>query len=504
MSLPKRIIVVSNRLPVSVQKNGSSHELVPSAGGLVTALTPVLRETGGCWIGWTGTDYDRAVERTIRQTSLPGGGRLIPVFLTEEERKQFYCGFANEVIWPLFHDLPTCCNFEPAYWEAYCEVNEKFADSLTAVAANEDFVWVHDYHLMLLADCVSDREVHPRLGYFHHIPFPPPDIFEKLPWRATIIRALLRFGVIGFQTIRDRRNFMQCVRRFMPAARLRRLGTNLVIAHDLGATVLGTFPISVDFDEFAETARAEDVASRSDEIRLGIPGTTILGVDRLDYTKGIPERLKAFRLLLETHHELHGKISLVQIVVPSREDVPKYRELRLNIEQLVSQINGAFGRPGWVPVHFLHRQVPRKELLAYYRAADIAVVTSLKDGMNLVAKEYCSARVDDCGALILSEFAGAAAELNIGALLVNPYDTEGVMESIVRACNMCPEERTWRMRRMRQVVRSQTVFDWFKQFYRAARIRTDELSVPGASLSPKVMPLLSPVASWKRAVGSLA
>lgn len=355
MNLPKRLIVVSNRLPLSVQMNGCSHELVPSSGGLVTALTPVVRGTGGCWIGWTGTDYDPEIKRIITRASLPGGGRLVPVFLTERERKHFYCGFANEVVWPLFHDLQSCCNFDPVYWDAYCEVNEKFADTVTSVARKEDFVWVHDYHLMLLADCISDREIRPRLGYFHHIPFPPPDIFEKLPWRTRILLALLKFSVIGFQTQRDQRNFVQCVRRFLPLTRFQRAGINQVAINNDRAAVLGTFPIGIDFEEFAAGAASHEACSRAAEVRLGIPGTILLGVDRLDYTKGIPERLKAFRLLLENHPELLGKVSLLQLVVPSREDVPKYCELKLRIEQLVSQINGAFGRPGWMPIHFLHR-----------------------------------------------------------------------------------------------------------------------------------------------------
>lgn len=501
MSLPKRLIVVSNRLPISVQDDGLSPVLVPSSGGLVTALTPVVRETGGCWVGWTGTDYDPQIERNITQTYLPWGGRLVPVFLTEEERTRFYCGFANEVIWPLFHDLQSCCNFDPVYWDSYCEVNEKFADAVTAVAHNDDFVWVHDYHLMLLADCISDRDVRPRLGYFHHIPFPPPDIFEKLPWRGNIIRALLRFAVIGFQTVRDQRNFIHCVRRFLPRTRFQRVGANQVaIAHNCAA-VLGTFPIGIDFEDFAAGAASIEVASRAAEIRLGIPGTIFLGVDRLDYTKGILERLNAFRLLLETHDELHGKVSLLQIVVPSREEVPMYCELKLKIEQLVSQINGAFGRPGWMPIHFLHRQVPRTELLAYYRAADVAVVTSLKDGMNLVAKEFCAAHVNESGVLILSEFAGAAAELNTGALLVNPYDAEGVMESMVRAGNMHPEERSMRMHRMREVVRTHTVFHWCEKFYRAAKVRTDELAIEVVPHSAKLMSFASPAQSWKQAAG---
>lgn len=500
MSLPRRLIVVSNRLPLSVQRNGSSHELVTSSGGLVSALTPVVRETGGCWIGWTGTDYDPEIEKIITQASLPGGGRLVPVFLTEEERKHFYCGFANEVVWPLFHDLQSCCNFDPVYWEAYCEVNEKFADAVATVAGGEDFVWVHDYHLMLLADCISDRETCPRLGYFHHIPFPPPDIFEKLPWRTRILLALLKFSVIGFQTQRDQRNFVQCVRRFLPHTRFQRAGANQVAITDNGAAVLGTFPIGIDYEEFA--AGSEEVGSRAAEIKLGVPGTLILGVDRLDYTKGIPERLRAFRLLLENHPELLGKVSLLQLVVPSREDVPKYCELKLRIEQLVSQINGAFGRPGWMPIHFLHRRVAREELLAYYRAADVALVTPLKDGMNLVAKEFCAARTDERGVLVLSEFAGAAAELQTGALLINPYDAEGVMESMVRACKMHPEERMARMRRMREVVRINSVFVWCRNFYRAAKVRTGQVPATVTRDSGNFISIVSSSNAWKQAAGS--
>lgn len=502
MSLPKRLIVVSNRLPISAQKNSSSQELVPSTGGLVTALTPVVRQTGGCWIGWTGTDYDPEVERSIVNASPPGGGRLIPVFLTEDERKNFYYGFSNEVIWPLFHDLQSCCNFDPVYWDSYCEVNEKFADAVTAVARKDDFVWVHDYHLMLLADCINDRDVRPKLGYFHHIPFPPPDIFEKLPWRANIIRALLRFAVIGFQSSRDRQNFIHCVRRFLPQTRFLRLGANQVAVTNGCASVLGTFPIGIDFEDFAAAADSQQVASRSAEIRVGIPGTIFLGVDRLDYTKGIPERLRAFQLLLESHRELHGRVSLLQVVVPSREEMPKYCELKLKIEQLISQINGAFGRPGWMPIHFLHRQVPRVELLAYYRAADVAVITPLKDGMNLVAKEFCAAQIEERGALILSEFAGAAAQLKTGAILVNPYDTEGLMESMARACTMVSEERILRMRLMREVVRNHSVFRWCEKFYRAAKVRTEGASSAKVPESAQMMALVSPQSSWKQSVGS--
>lgn len=499
MTLPRRLVVVSNRLPVSIQQDGRSCHLVPSTGGLITALTPVVCKTGGCWIGWTGTDYDPDVKRQITETSLQGGGRLVPVFLSEDQRKKFYCGFSNEIIWPLFHDLQSCCDFDPAYWDAYCEVNEKYADALVAAARQDDFVWVHDYHLMLLADCVRERGIGPKLAYFHHIPFPPPDIYEKLPWRSHILFALLKYSMLGFQTTRDQRNFQHCVRRLLPLAKFRHDGSSMEIAHDRGTTVVGTYPIGIDFESYAVAAVSQEVEDRTAEIKNAIHGKIMLGVDRLDYTKGIPERLKAFRLLLETHHELHGQVCFLQLLIPSREDVPKYRELKLHIEHLVSQINGTFGRPGWVPIHLLHRQVERTELLAYYRAADVALVTSLKDGMNLVAKEFCAAQVEEQGSLILSEFAGAAAELKVGALLVNPYDVETVMEAILSACRMSPEERTFRMRRMRQVVREHDVFEWCQNFYRAARktTRVTTARVPRST----VVPVMTLTSASKQAAG---
>jgi trehalose 6-phosphate synthase/phosphatase len=502
MTFAGRLIVVSNRLPITVQKRGNSYESVPSSGGLVTALTSILRRTEGCWIGWTGTDYCPEIARQVEQSSLRTGARLIPVFLSAEERKNFYCGFANEVIWPLFHDLQSRCNFDPAYWDAYCGVNEKYADALAGVARSDDFVWVHDYHLMLLADCAGDSGLGTRLAYFHHIPFPPPDIFEKLPWRSDILRALLKFSALGFQTTRDRRNFVQCLMRFIPGVKLRRNGKGLVVVHGHHHASLGTFPIGIDFDEFAQAADLPEVVARAAEIRSAMPGRMLLGVDRLDYTKGIPERLKAFRLLLEVHQELRRKVSLVQIVVPSREDLPNYQDLKTNIEQLVSQTNGEFGDPGWVPVHLLHRQVPRKELLAFYRAADAAVVTPLKDGMNLVAKEFCAAQVEERGALILSEFAGAAAELKSGALLVNPYDSEALMEAIAYACRLSAEDRTARMRQLRDVVRMHDVFRWSDDFYRAAKSRTVRPASPMLPASSKVLSFASPVPAWKQAAGS--
>lgn len=414
--------------------NQDGFRVEPSSGGLVTALRPLLNDCAGTWIGWTGTDASPDIERVLEEYSRQSNFALKPVFMTPEERFRFYCGFSNEVLWPLFHDLQSRCIFDPTYWDTHLTVNRRFAEKAASEARPGDLIWVHDYHLMSVATWLRQIGITERLAYFHHIPFPGPDIFEKLPWREDILTALLDFDVVGFQTLRDRRNFIACLRHFVKAAEIRNQGDHLIVKEPGRNTVVGVFPISIDFEEFAQGASDDNVGTRAAEIVHGIgDGRVLLGVDRLDYTKGIPERLAAFHHLLEFHPDLHRKVTLVQVVVPSREDIPKYGELKAEIQRMVSEINGRYGEPGWVPVHYIHRSLDRPELLAYYRAADIALVTPLKDGMNLVSKEYCAARVNNDGVLILSEFAGAAFQLHQGALLVNPYHTRAVAEAISRA-----------------------------------------------------------------------
>ncbi len=460
-----RMVVVSNRLPVTIEKTPGGFAVEPSSGGLVTALRPLLNDCAGTWIGWTGTDSSPEIERVLQEHSRQGTFELKPIFMTAEERSRFYCGFSNEVLWPLFHDLQSRCNFDPAYWDIHLTLNQRFAEKAAEEANSGDFIWVHDYHLMSVAASLRRLGVKELLTYFHHIPFPSPDIFEKLPWRKEILTALLDFDVVGFQTLRDRRNFVACLRHFVKEAQVRNVGQHLVIDEPRRSTFVGAFPISIDFEEFALGAVEAGVVARSAEIAHGFTGChVILGVDRLDYTKGIPEKLAAFRHLLECHSDLHRKVALIQVVVPSREDIPKYGELKAQIQKAVSEINGQYGEPGWVPVHYIHRPLERPELLAYYRAADVALVTPLKDGMNLVAKEYCAARVNNEGVLILSEFAGAAFQLGRGALLVNPYHTCAVAEAIRIACEMPPAERRKRMRKMRNSVRRENIFDWRDSF----------------------------------------
>jgi alpha,alpha-trehalose-phosphate synthase [UDP-forming] len=459
----RRMVIVSNRLPVTVEPAGNAYRIQPSCGGLVSALRPVIRDDT-CWVGWTGSEHAPEIVDLLR-TDTAHPYSLVPVFLTATEKTCFYHGCSNEIIWPLFHDLQSRCNFDPAYWNVYCKVTEKFADAVERTAHRDDFVWVHDYHLMLLAEALRARELRFTLGYFHHIPFPPPDIFEKLPWRKQILRGLLHFNSIGFQTARDRLNFIGSLRRCMRDVEVKRVGERLLVRAEGLCTMVGTFPISIDFQEFATRALDPAVAAKAAEIQRQIPGEQmILGVDRLDYTKGIPERLLAFRNFFENYPDLRGRVTLVQVVVPSREDIPKYKELKLTIERLVSQINGEYGLPGWTPVVYLHRCLSRPELVAFYRAADIALVTPLKDGMNLVAKEFCACRVDDGGVLVLSEFAGAAKELKCGALLVNPYDTEGVASALYRAFRMSGREQRVRMQRMRRWIQRHDVFQWCQSY----------------------------------------
>jgi trehalose 6-phosphate synthase len=333
---------------------------------------------------------------------------------------------------------------------------------------------VHDYHLMNLAAELRLLGSRARLGFFLHIPFPAPDIFLQLPWRRPLLEALLRFDLLGFQTARDRRNFLACVQAVTPGSR---------------ATQTGDFPISIDFNAFMRRAAAADVAAKAQELHRLLPKRKlVLGIDRLDYTKGIPLRLRAFQHLLARYPEMRGRVSLMQVVVPSREDIPQYHRLRTEIEQLVGKINGAYARPGgWVPVWYEYRNLSRVELLAYYRAADIALVTPLKDGMNLVAKEYCACSIEEDCVLILSEFAGAAPQLASGAILVNPNDIEAVAGAIREAHAMPATERAARMRRIRRAIRRQDVFWWVDSYLQAA-ITKDLRAFPRADSAASEFP----------------
>lgn len=467
--LEGRLINVSNRLPVEIKQRGGKPRLNSSAGGLASALDSIWRHQSGIWIGWAGTADSEAARPLLQKASRGRAYSFHPVPLSPQEVSKFYAGFANEIIWPLFHDMPSRCNFDPEYWEVYQRVNRKFAETAAETSNNKDLIWAHDYHLMLMGRYLREAGCTTRTGFFLHIPFPAPDIFEKLPWRKSILRSLLDYHLVGFQTDRDRFNFLSCVERIIPGAISERENRHNVITFEHRKTKVATFPISIAFEEFANHAASRDIETATTELRRELSNNFIvLGVDRMDYTKGIPERLKAFRILLRRYPELRHRVTLLQVVVPSREEIKEYKELRREVELLVSQINGEFTEAGWVPIHYIHRNLSRKQLLSYYRGADIALITSLKDGMNLVAKEFCASQIDEQGVVIISEFAGVAAELQHGALVVNPNDFAEIAEAIHRACVMPVEERRARMKLLRDIVRTYNVQGWAESFLEAA------------------------------------
>ena len=468
--LPRRLLVVSNRLPIVLEKNEGQWSLKPGSGGLVSALAPVLSHRGGMWIGWPGLALEEGDgwEKALAEGYRERGYELVPVLLSEDEVKGFYEGFSNAILWPLFHDLLGRCDFEPSYWYAYLEVNRKFAERVLEHSAGDDYIWVQDYQLIHVAHFIRETEER-RLGFFLHIPFPSLDIFLKLPWRAQVLSAFLAYDLIGFQTPRDTRNFLSCIEHLLPDAEIDDTGPIADVRLGARTIRVGAFPIGIDFAQYDEGARSPEVEARQRELRERIgPFQLVVGVDRLDYTKGLIERLEAYRNALQRFRELREKVILFQVVVPSREAVPEYQALKAALDQLVGEINGEFSTAGWVPVHYHYRSLSRRDLLSLYRMARICFVTSIKDGMNLVAKEFVACQVEGRGVLVLSEFAGAVAQLHEGALLVNPHDIEGMADALREAMEMPGEERRRRMRRMQEIVREQDIFWWVDYYLRAA------------------------------------
>jgi trehalose 6-phosphate synthase/phosphatase len=469
--LKNRLVIVSNRLPVVLEQAATGHwQAKPGSDGLAAVIAPVMKNCG-LWIGWPGTTVreDMDLDGLLRGAMRDSGCTFKPVLLTSKEVAGFCYGFANEILWPLFHDLQTRCTFDPGYWKVHRNVNRKFAELIYRNTDENDHIWVHDYHLIDVGRELRDLGLTSKVAYFLHIPFPPLDLFLKLPWCFQILNALLAYDLVGFQTQRDQRNFMQCVQAMSKDVLVRSEETVITAKVDQRDVRIGDFPTGIDFDEVALIAEGTEVERRVAEIHANLGSDTnrrtlLLGVDRLDYIKGIPEKLAAFRNALQRFPRLRKKISLIQIVLPSRMNIPKYRNLKLDIDRMVSDINGRYAQTDWVPIHYIFRRVDPTELIALYRAADIALITPLKDGMNLVAKEYCAANVTENGVLILSEFAGAAAQLRADALLVNPYDIEEVADTITAACDMPLAERRRRMQMLRTTVRKYDIYWWVDSF----------------------------------------
>lgn len=457
-------VVVANRLPIDlVRAADGTTTWKRSPGGLVTALEPLLRKQQGAWIGWPGV-IDGPEEPIVEE-----GLQLYPVRLSAEDVEEYYEGFSNATLWPLYHDVIVKPTYQREWWDRYVEVNRRFAEATSRAAAVGATVWVQDYQLQLVPKMLRTLRPDLTIGFFLHIPFPPVELFMQLPWRAEIIDGILGADLVGFHLAGGAQNFLYLSRQLVGAETSRasvgvrsRFGEVKVGPRSIK---VGAFPISIDSAELDQTARRRDIRRRAKQIRaeLGNPRKIMLGVDRLDYTKGIDVRLRAFSELLAEGRAKGDDTVLVQLATPSRERVDSYRLLRNEVEQQVGHINGEYAEVGHPVVHYLHRPVPRDELIAYFVASDVMLVTPLRDGMNLVAKEYVACRSDLDGALVLSEFTGAAAELR-QAYLTNPHDIEGVKDAIEAALTQTPEEGRRRMRSMRRQVLAHDVDRWARAF----------------------------------------
>ncbi|MDT5223740.1 MAG: trehalose 6-phosphate synthase [Mycobacterium sp.] len=464
-------VVVANRLPVDLERLADGTTTWKrSPGGLVTALEPLLRKRRGAWIGWPGLVKDDLNSTdTDAEPIVQDDLTLHPVWLSADDVAEYYEGFSNATLWPLYHDVIVKPIYHREWWERYVEVNRRFAEATARAAAKGGTVWVQDYQLQLVPKMLRMLRPDLTIGFFLHIPFPPVELFRQLPWRTEIIEGLLGADLVGFHLPGGAQNFLVLARQLLGANTSRGsvgVRSRFGEVEDGSRTVrVGAFPISIDSTALDQTARDRNIRRRAREIRseLGNPRKVLLGVDRLDYTKGIDVRLKALDELLEEGRAKRDDTVLIQLATPSRERVESYQILRNDIERQVGHINGEYAEVGHAVVHYLHRPVPRDELIAYFVASDVMLVTPLRDGMNLVAKEYVACRSDLGGALVLSEFTGAAAELR-QAYLVNPHDLEGVKDAIEAALNQSDEEGRRRMRALRRQVLAHDVDRWARSF----------------------------------------
>jgi trehalose 6-phosphate synthase len=463
----QRLVIVSNRLPLTLSLEDGTLRSQPANAGLVAAVEPLLKKQGGYWIGNPGIGDNPMLPEMLRQAAQNRSYEFVPVYLSEEEQENYYEGFSNRVIWPLFHDLQSLCNFDPTYWRHYLAVNEKFAAIAERTAGPADLIWIHDYQLMQVAKAVRARRPAAKLAFLLHTPFPCPDIFAKLPWRTQVLEGLLEHDLVALQSIRDLRNFLSCLHLFPGKVQIAKEGNTPVVYYEGRAIYAGAFPISIDFEALSHGAQKPLVQAKVAELKQHSSTKIVLGVDRPDYASGIPERIRAFGVYLRQNQPARGEVSLYQVVVPGREVVPEYQRLHEEIERLVTNFNSEWGQATWTPIVYIHQATPLEELLAFYRVADIALITPLKDGMNLIAKEYCAARNDAGGVLVLSEFAGAAVEFEGMALLVNPYDEEGVAGAIERAFSMPDAERRNRMRKLRRQIQRFDLIRWQELIYSA-------------------------------------
>lgn len=452
-----KTIIVSNRLPVKITKENEEYEFKLSEGGLATGLGSIYQEGNNIWIGWCGMEVAEEDQSLI--TEKLHQKNLSPVFLSEEEIHFYYEGFSNETLWPIFHYMSTYAQYEQQYWDYYQQVNEKFKDAVLALAEPGDIIWIHDYQLLLLPNLLRNELPDSSIGFFQHIPFPSFELFRLIPWRAELLNGMLGSDLIGFHTYDDVRHFTSSATRILPI----QTTANVIHKEDRNITI-DAFPMGIDNDKFNSLTKDPKVIQSKEEFN-DIVGENkiILSIDRLDYSKGILQRLMAFDKVLADNPKYIDKISLHMIVVPSRDTIPQYRDLRDDIDKLVGNINSRYRTPGWHPVHYFYRSFPIEHLSALYSRANICLVTPMRDGMNLVSKEFIASKTDETGVLILSEMAGASKEL-IDALIVNPNNLGEMYRAIIEALEMSEEEQKTRMRSLREIVKKFDINHWVKIF----------------------------------------
>lgn len=454
------VLVISNRLPVTITRSpDGAYQYKMSSGGLVTALSGLKKSTNFKWFGWTGLEIPEDEKERVKR-DLEEKFSCIPVFLSDDLADLHYNGFSNSILWPLFHYHPGEMNFDEDAWRAYTEANRTFAKAVAPHVQEHDLVWVHDYHLMLLPAMIREEVNVPiKVGFFLHTPFPSSEIYRVLPVRREILLGVLRCDLIGFHTYDYARHFLSSV------ARILKVNTAPNGVEFDGRTItVGAFPIGIDTDKFVEGVKVPEVQKRIATLQKKFDGVKIVvGVDRLDYIKGVPQKLHAFEIFLNEHPEWIGKVVLVQVAVPSREDVEEYQNLRAMVNELVGRINGKFGTVEFVPIHFLHKSVDFHELISLYAASDVCFVSSTRDGMNLVSYEYVACQQSKHGSLILSEFTGAAQSLN-GSIIVNPWNTEEMANALNDALSLPDEKRALNHQKLFKYVSKYTSAFWGENF----------------------------------------
>ncbi len=488
----QKLLIVSNRLPVNVDTTGDEIRIIPSVGGLATGMSSVSGSYRNLWIGWSGLtkgQTDEKTEKAIEKELI--AENYLPLHLTQEDLDGFYFGFSNRTIWPLFHYFTQYVQYDDNDWETYQRVNRIYADAILSAASDEDMIWIHDYQLMLVPQMVKEQKPDMKIGFFLHIPFPSFEIFRILPWRKEIIEGLLGADLLGFHTFDYQRHFLSTVRRLLG---LEVNFNEITYGHRIIKTDI--FPMGIDYEKFHGAALEQKARAVKDKTKvqqemekyiLTNPEIKlVISIDRLDYSKGIEKRLQAIDYFLDHNPEYLEKITLIMITVPSRSEVPQYKQMKSEVDELVGRINGKFGTINWTPIWYFYRSFPFEELVDLYSTSDIALVTPNRDGMNLVAKEFVATKTDKKGVLILSEMAGAAREM-AEAILVNPNNMKELSDAILTACEMGVEEMILRNTQLQDRLQRYDVKKWASEFLKALTKATDNRPVLGGTkITPKV------------------